>query len=237
MKLFNEIADDIAAAGSPQQCLELFREAVAPFGVTAFACGHVDLAVRERNVFYLIDWPESWRKFYLRSGLLQRDPLLDELGRRQTPFTFSELRAERKLPPLGTEALRLSAELGWTEGLAAPIPQSGRHCGLVSLIGPRGVFTDDEKRRLAYLSVGLYTRARALAPAHGCAVAPAGLTKREIECLGLTARGFTDGAIGKQLALSSETVREHVEKARKKLKTSSRVAAVAIGVAIGIIAP
>lgn len=130
-----EIADTVAAmaaAHDPKTCTRLFQRTIATFDVDTFACGEVDLAVLERTVFYAIGWPETWRKFYLGSGLVRRDPLLDALKRHHTPFTWSELRRDRKLSTLGSEALRLLSDHGWTEGPAVPIPRGGDRFGLVS---------------------------------------------------------------------------------------------------------
>jgi len=78
-----EIADTVAAmaaAHDPKTCTRLFQRTIATFDVDSFACGEVDLAVLEQTVFYAIGWPETWRKFYVGSRLVRRDPLLDALN-------------------------------------------------------------------------------------------------------------------------------------------------------------
>ena len=57
--------------------------------------------------------------------------------------------------------------------------------------------------------------------------APAGLTKRELEVLGLVARGMSNGEIATDLVLSEHTVHRHVSNVLGKLGVSSRAAAVA----------
>jgi LuxR family quorum sensing-dependent transcriptional regulator len=232
-----QTASAILAAPDPKACSQIFKKAVATFQVDTFACGEVDLEVRERTVLYVIGWPESWRKFYMSSGLMQRDPLLDELPRRQTAFTWSELRLDRKLSVLGSEALQLIAQNGWTEGLAVPIPHGKHRCGLVSLACRRGPFSVEEKSLLTMLSLCFHNRLRNLASVHGFAMPPVGLSKREIECLKLIARGATDRSVAKELGVSLSTAHEFFEKAKKKLKVSTRAEAVAIAVALGIVSP
>src|ERR1700694_494495 len=63
-----QTASAILAAPDPKACSHIFKKAVATFQVDTFACGEVDLEVRERTVLYVISWPESWRKFYMSSG-------------------------------------------------------------------------------------------------------------------------------------------------------------------------
>jgi NarL family two-component system response regulator LiaR len=63
------------------------------------------------------------------------------------------------------------------------------------------------------------------------------LTDRELEVLRLTARGFTNKAIGAELSISDRTVQGHLAKVYNKLRASSRTEAVMRAVALGWIAP
>ena len=63
----------------------------------------------------------------------------------------------------------------------------------------------------------------------GTAPAPDGLTQREVEILGLIARGLTNSEIAAQLFLSNHTVKTHIS--RIFAKTGSRDRAAAIGYA------
>jgi DNA-binding NarL/FixJ family response regulator len=72
-------------------------------------------------------------------------------------------------------------------------------------------------------------RAAASGPAAPAASAPDGLTDREIEILGLIARGLTNPEIAAQLFLSNHTIKTHIN--RIFAKTGSRDRAAAIGYA------
>jgi LuxR family quorum sensing-dependent transcriptional regulator len=227
----------ISAAPDPKACSRIFQKAIAAFAINTFACGEVDLRALERTVFYAICWPDAWRKFYLGTGLIQRDPLVDALKRRHVPFTWSEVRRDGNWPKVGTKGSQLLVEHGWTEGLAVPIPRGDQRFGLVSLLCSRGAFSADEKSQLAMLSYFFHERMRYLAPIYGFALPPAGLTKREIETLRLIARGASDRDVGGKLGISPSTAHEHFEKAKRKLKVSTRAEAVAIAVSLGIVVP
>ena len=188
-------------------------------------------------MFYAVNWPEEFRKFYLHSGLMRRDPIVAALQRRRTPFTWSDLRRDRTLGTLGSEGLALCAENGWTEGLAVPIPRGGRRVGLITIACQRRDFDPDEKAQLTTLMLGFHERVRSLAPVHGFAAPPLGLTQREIECLRLIARGASDREIGRKLGIAQTTAHEHCETAKRKLKVSTRAEAVALAVSLAIIAP
>jgi LuxR family transcriptional regulator, quorum-sensing system regulator BjaR1 len=216
-------------------CTAAFTKAIAPFGFDTFACGELNLAVRERSVFYAIGWPEHWRRFYLSSGLIDRDPVVDALRHRHEPFTWSDLRRDRKLSQLGRKALALVAEQGWVEGLVVPVWRGGDRAGLVSMVGTRVGLEPEAQAYLCLISMGLHTYLRSMASRLGFAEPPAGLTPREIECLKLVAAGATDRDIGERLAIATTTAHEHIEKAKHKLRVRSRASAVAVAVSLGVV--
>jgi LuxR family quorum sensing-dependent transcriptional regulator len=216
-------------------CAELFRGTIAPFGFDTFACGEVDVADRDRTTFYIIGWPDTWRDFYQASKLIQRDPLLDALPHRPEPFTWSDLRRDRKLSGAGTEALDMALAHGWSEGLVVPLPRSRGRFGLVTLAGHCADLDTETRAFLCLISICLHTHARALAPTNGFAMPPAGLTAREIECLKLVAQGFSDRRMATHLGIAQSTAHEHVENAKRKLKARSRAETIALAASLGIV--
>ena len=65
--------------------------------------------------------------------------------------------------------------------------------------------------------------------------APSGLTKRELEVLGLVARGMSNQQIAESLTISEHTVHRHVSNVLGKLGVSSRAAAVAEAGRLGLL--
>lgn len=220
---------------TPAACADLFGRTIAPFGFDTFASGEVDLDRRHRSTFHLIAWPDRWRRFYLGSGLLDRDPIVAEVGHRREPFTWSDLRAERKLSLLGTHALDLAAAAGWVEGLIVPLPQASGRIGLVSLAGNRDCSDPATRSFLTLISVCLHGYVRTLMGRHGFAMPPAGLTDREIAAVRLSAAGKSDAAIGRDLDVAASTAHEFIEKAKRKLDVRSRAELAAIAAALGIV--
>ncbi len=234
-ELFFESSVSIAASTDLSQCELVFADAVAHFDMDVFACGEVDLSAPERNVMHVLHWPDTWRKFYLTSGFAARDPLVENLRGRRAPFTWSDMRADKTISGAGTEALREIAAHGWTEGLALPIPRSETQIGLVSLVGRRGPLEDKERDFLCSLGFLFHERVRLLAPRQAIAVLPSGMTKREIEALQQIGRGGTDADIARELGVSAATAHEFVEKAKRRLKASSRAQAIALAVSLAIV--
>jgi LuxR family quorum sensing-dependent transcriptional regulator len=217
-------------------CEALFAATILPFGFDTFASGEVDLVDRERTVFHLIHWPERWRQFYFASGLIERDPIVNELATRREPFTWSDLRNDRKLKRAGRDALDHAQAAGWSEGLVVPIAQAGNRVGLVSMVGSCERLDDGPKAFLTMISYSLSAHVRTLTSREGFAAPPAGLTDREIEAMRLVAEGRSDSAIAAAMGVAPSTAHEFVEKAKRRLHAGSRAELAAIGVAMGIIA-
>ncbi len=239
-KLGDDFFDAASALTSRQtvsDCERLFFEAVLPFGIDIFASGEISLSHPGRTVMCVVHWPSEWRKFYLDEGLVARDPVVKALAWRKTPYTWSDLRADKSMSALGTQVLREIAARGWTEGLVVPIPRSQDRVGLVSLVGKRGPFDREEIRFLSSLSFVFHERVRLLAPECGVAVLPASLTLREVEALRCIALGDDDAQMAARLGVGRSTAHEFIEKAKRKLKTSNRTQAAALAVSMGLISP
>jgi len=213
----------------------VFRRHVAPFGFVTFACGELDLSDRDRSVYYVIDWPESWRKFYLNSRFIQRDPIIDSLAYRREPFTWSDLRRDRKFGKSGREALQLLASHGWVEGLIVPLPGAYGRMGLVSLVGTKGELDRESKAHLTLICVGFHYHVKALAARQGFARPPAGLTPRELACIRRVAKGESDARVAAALHVAPSTAHEFIEKAKQRLKVRTRPELIAVAAVLGII--
>jgi len=124
------------------------------------------------------------------------------------------------LRPVGAEheiMVCLPADRGWTAG-------RGRTLRLIFYRGPGPDFSERDRALLTLLRPHLHQayldteRRRRPAPQ---------LTPRQWELLGLVAAGYTNGQIARQLGISAQTVRTHLQNIYARLGVSSRTAAVA----------
>src|SRR5271165_2066982 len=157
-------------------CAELFKETVAQLGVQVFACGEIDLADRDRNVMFVAEWPETWMRYYLKSGLVERDPILNALKVCHCAFSFSDIRHDPRFSNLDRAMVRAAAQHGWARGLAVPVARGGTRFGLVTLIGRDQEFEQSQRMFLSLISECLLSRIRSLGP-DVAYVAPAGMSK------------------------------------------------------------
>ena len=215
-------------------CAELFRDAVAPFGVEGFACGELDLDDRDRNVMFIAEWPKAWVRFYMKSGLIKRDPVVNAVSVYRKPFSFGEIIHDARFSNLDRDTLRAAAAQGWTQGLAVPIPRGGSHFGLVVLLSRGDDKLDPSRRYLCLISECLLNRVRSLGRCAEYVMPPAGMSQREIEAVRLVAIGRSDAEIAEELGISESTAHKHVESARKRLKAKSRAHMAALCVSLGI---
>jgi DNA-binding CsgD family transcriptional regulator len=227
---------ELQQRASVAACADFFKQTVAKFGIHAFACGEIDLAERDRNVMFIAEWPRAWVRYYLKSGLVDRDPILNALQPCRSAFSFSDIRHDPRFSHLDRAMLRVAAEHGWARGLAVPVARGGARFGLVTLIG-RGQeqFEPPQRLYLCLISECLLSRVRSLGPEIDYA-APAGMSRREIQAARLVALGFSDEEIGAKLGISASTAHHHVESARSHLKARTRAHLAALCVSLGIAA-
>jgi hypothetical protein len=193
---------------SVSACADLFRDAVAPFGIISFACGEIDLADRDRNVLFIAEWPRAWLRFYLKSGLIKRDPIVNAVTLYRKPFTFGDIIHDKRFSTLDREALRNATEQGWTKGLAVPVARGGSRFGLVTLLGHGEELDPSLSLYLCLISECLLTRTRSLGAEY--VRLPAGMSHRQVEATRLVARGRSDAEIASELGISESTAHKHV---------------------------
>jgi LuxR family transcriptional regulator, quorum-sensing system regulator BjaR1 len=218
-----------------ESCAALFKTFVAAYNVDVFACGEVDLDNKGLSFFYFVEWPEAWRKFYVAANLVARDPIVEGARQYRSPYTWTDLRRDRRWDRGAAEVFRLTRLHGWYDGLVVPVPRGGSCYGLVSLVVRSSLLSVQSRTHLSLASECLLARMRSLGPPERLPASPSGLTQREIDALRLVAVGRTDAEIADSLGISQITAHQHVEGARKRLQARSRASMVAKGMTLGIV--
>jgi DNA-binding CsgD family transcriptional regulator len=115
--------------------------------------------------------------------------------------------------------------LGGGEALLSAVAAGGRK-GFVVLAGREPLMLPIVRSSLHLLAELCFAHAIAL-ESKALRRDQSVLSPRETECLRLSARGKTDGEIGRTLGISPRTARFHIENVKKKLGVATRVQAVA----------
>jgi DNA-binding CsgD family transcriptional regulator len=113
---------------------------------------------------------------------------------------------------------------GLDQELIMPLPAPpGIARRLVFFRPPGRKFSDDERDAAVLLQPHIAEALRR----HGRQAAARSLTRRQLELLQLSAVGYDNNAIARQLAISPGTVRKHLENINARLGVTSRTAAAA----------
>lgn len=110
-------------------------------------------------------------------------------------------------------------------GIAFPVYAERGQAGLVVFSGPDIAMDDQLLCDTHARCFSLFSAVTALRPAELGGVPP--ISKRELECLKLTANGFTSEAIAEQLGLSVHTANQYLTNSAHKLDAVNRMHAVA----------
>ena len=144
----------------------------------------------------------------------------------------------KKLPQgdPGNKAIEAAARFGYDDGVIVPMRSNDNSLGLVCFGGRRKALTREEEIFLTITVRSAFEAADRIEQTKegGGWLAPA-FSAREIECLSLLMRGYSEKQIAKILGLSLPTVRHHFVNARDKSGATSRTHLAALAIARGFV--
>jgi len=120
-----------------------------------------------------------------------------------------------------------------TNGIAFPVHADRGQCGLVAFLGSEIALSDDMLCEIHARSFALFAAVARIRP--GDAGKTRSISKRELECLKLTANGNTSEEIAKLLKLSVHTANQYLTQSTQKLNAVNRNQAVAKALRLGLI--
>ncbi len=225
----------VTGAQSVNGAVDAFQEAIEPFGVTLYrtsALGNLERApVADATVD---NWTKDWNDFYFGKRAFQFDPTVRAALTRTEGFFW------RDLPPPQTRSARelmsAAAGAGMVDGFVAMRSSPGELKTTVYMSGERLDWDDAERGVVSFVANTLMCRLLYL---RDVALTPAiqSLSDREREVLHHAALGKGDKVIAIALGIKFATVRFHWTSIHRKLGTTDRAHAVAVGLWTGQIAP
>ncbi len=120
-----------------------------------------------------------------------------------------------------------------TNGIALPVHADRGQCGLVVFLGSEITLSDDTLCEIHARAFALFAAVARIRP--GETGRMRSISKRELECLKLTANGNTSEEIAKLLKLSVHTANQYLTQSTQKLNAVNRNQAVAKALRLGLI--
>jgi DNA-binding CsgD family transcriptional regulator len=130
-------------------------------------------------------------------------------------------------------AVKTPALAPTTSGIAFPVYAERGQCGLVVFLGSDLVFAPDALYEIHARCFSLFAAVARIRPGESGKIPS--ISKRELECLKLTANGFTSEEIARLLKLSVHTANQYLTNTQQKLNAVNRMHAVAKALRMGLI--
>lgn len=169
----------------------------------------------------LTDFPDDWVKHLATSGFWANDPVLAACQRSATPFAWDDLPNMMEMTAKQATYMRVAAGQGLANGWTVPIHIPGEATGLCSFVLASDRSLPKESLPAAqYLACFAFEAARRLATRNEPPMPR--LTRRQLDCVVLAARGKSDWVASQILGLAPDTVHKYLEQAKGRFGVSSR---------------
>ena len=197
-----------------------------------------------QSPFTLTNYPHHWSVHYDDQNYTHQDSVLRYAAHHVVPFNWNDLTDQAQLNSTQRLIFNEASEAGLASGCTVPIHGPGPVKAALSVANdatPREFTHLFELHRhtlhimAAYLHeriVGLRLYRQTQTP-----IATPHLSQREVQALVWTAKGKRQEEVGSILNIQTDTVKVHLEKARRKLDASSTAHAIVIAMAAGLLLP
>lgn len=194
-------------------------------GVGATACvlcqvGHT----RPDSIFEIqVDCPQEL-VCEVKSRKVVDDAIMMACEQRLLGFQWSDLERVIEMNDRRRETLALYAAHGLEDGYTVPLCVPNEPRGFASFGYADASNLSFQQMSIIQLTVPLLfetaRRVQGLWKEHRM---PLGLSHRQVECVTLVAKGFSDAQIARKLGISVETVHDHIEAAKRRYGAKKRV--------------
>lgn len=240
----------LQAADAGKDLVPPLQRILATLGFNSFMYGVTTTTspTRDSQLYFFATLPREWSLLYERENYIEIDPRITIAVRNTAPVPWDRQIALRLATPKHrprVEKFLADAERYGLRSGVAWVLRTPQHDGvLIALNSSERAFGPEQQSRFAsklgeiltfgtyfheffmrnFVDRGIPSRLRGAA-----------LTEREIEVLGLVARGLTAEDIALKLDIVARTVRFHVDSARTKMGALNREEAIALVAKAGLI--
>jgi len=216
-----EFVREVKSAGTLEGISALLSDATRTFDFDHFAMTQRFGLRIDGAPVQMHDLPESWTQLLADREYWANDPVLAACLKTVAPFAWEDLPDLIELTPPQRVYMEDAAAQGLANGWTVPIHIPGEATGLCSfVVSPDRALPTESLPAAQYLACFAFEAARRLA-SRGDPPTPK-LTKRQVECVVLAARGKSDWVAGQILGLAPDTVHKYLEQAKARFGVSSR---------------
>ena len=233
--------DQSARAPSDEALFALLLAEAAGYGFDYVAYGQLDERPAARSDLrypaVMLNYPRGWQVHYFQQSFERIDPIVITARSTLQPYSWADLQATRKLAPGQRALFNAARDFGLAAGCSVPLHGPGSRAAVLSFATASA--RADPRRHLHVLhllAVQFDLSFQLLKGTSSWAALPV-LTLRERDCLSWIAEGKTTSEVSQILGISENTARFHLKNAMYKLQASSRTAAVARALRLGLIDP
>lgn len=195
---------------------------------------HVDLSpfrkelghMTEGQLIALSDYPEAWIAEYIGNDIVRHDPVLLASHRTSVGFAWSDIPQLIQMKQPQVEQLERGRVAGIGNGFTVPSNVPGEANGSCNFVVKTGRDLPTIDIRMMAQLIGSYAfQAARSTVTHAKRVTgdPVKLSPRQLECVALAGRGWTDKEIARKLGLSDQSVKEYLKDARLRYGVTKRV--------------
>lgn len=229
-RLSDRFAEAARSCPDLSQLRTLLGDVARDLGFHFFALlDHASLSAAHPGLLRIDNYPEDWVEELVSCGHAADDPVHLASRRTHLGFGWGEIGSLIRLEPRHIRILERSRRFGLGSGLTVPANVPGEPSASCSFAVRAGSDLPARSLHCAGM-VGAHAlrAARRLRPLPEPAPRPR-LSRREVQCLRLAARGKTDWEIARILGISVETVRQYMKRARAAYDSVSRTQLVVHG--------
>lgn len=208
---------------------EAFEQAFRRLGFRWFAlCSHPQPFNPLRISIAVASYPADWVHHYMDRQYEKIDPIFQFAGRSSRPFLWMDDAFLMSLSSPGEHLMKEAVRAGIEGGYTIPLHYPGvgpASCSLIPNEMPLPAEAYLAAQVIANYGLEIAVRLKRTYGSGMGGVRPR-LSLRERQCLALAAQGKSDWVIGQLLGISPRTAHNHVERAKQRLGTATRLQAV-----------
>ena len=229
--------DCLDNARTPADVVSLMAASLKPFGGEFFCFAMLPKAGQKyEEVMLAHRIPPEWLRLYLEKDFAAVDPSIRHFRHAVHPFEYKDAPYDPEREPAAAEVIRQAEDFRLSRGFMVPVAGPAAGCeGGVWIGGYHLALGPNEKPLVHLLALYAFDHIRALS--RRCETKTPGLTSRDREVLTWAAAGKTASQIGDILHITTRTVNEHAQTAKRKLGAANRTQAIATAIREHLIQP